>query len=50
MNIKKIVTYFLLALCGLAMVIPFAWMLTTSVKSQLEVNTNKQLEGISKIL
>jgi ABC-type glycerol-3-phosphate transport system permease component len=38
MDFKKIITYFLLALCGLAMIIPFAWMLTTSVKSQLEVN------------
>lgn len=38
MNLKKIITYFLLSLCGLAMIIPFAWMLTTSVKSQLEVN------------
>ncbi|HPR17675.1 MAG TPA: carbohydrate ABC transporter permease [Candidatus Cloacimonadota bacterium] len=38
MNAGKIITYFLLILCGLVMVIPFFWMLTTSVKSQLEVN------------
>lgn len=35
---KKIITYFILSICGLAMVIPFIWMLTTSVKSQLELN------------
>lgn len=38
MNFNKIITYFLLSFCGLAMIIPFAWMLTTSLKSQLEVN------------
>ena len=38
MNIKKITTYLILSICGLVMVIPFIWMLTTSVKSQLEVN------------
>lgn len=38
MNIKKIITYFILSFCGLLMVIPFIWMLTTSVKSQIEVN------------
>lgn len=35
---KKSVSYIILSVCGLLMVIPFIWMLTTSVKSQLEVN------------
>ncbi|MCF7857748.1 MAG: carbohydrate ABC transporter permease [Candidatus Cloacimonetes bacterium] len=35
---KKSISYIILSICGLLMVIPFVWMLTTSVKSQLEVN------------
>jgi len=35
---KKSISYIILSVCGLIMVIPFVWMLTTSVKSQLEVN------------
>ncbi len=35
---RKFLTYFVLIVCGLSMVIPFAWMLSTSVKSQLEIN------------
>ena len=35
---KKSISYIILSVCGLLMVIPFIWMLTTSVKSQLEVN------------
>ncbi|MDP8268125.1 MAG: carbohydrate ABC transporter permease [Candidatus Tenebribacter davisii] len=35
---KKSISYIILSVCGLFMVIPFIWMLTTSVKSQLEVN------------
>ena len=35
---KKLFIYFILIICGLAMVIPFLWMLSTSLKSQLEVN------------
>lgn len=35
---KKSISYIILSICGLFMVIPFVWMLTTSVKSQLEVN------------
>ncbi|MBT3169084.1 MAG: carbohydrate ABC transporter permease [Candidatus Cloacimonetes bacterium] len=35
---KKTITYTILSICGLLMIIPFIWMLTTSVKSQLEVN------------
>jgi multiple sugar transport system permease protein len=38
MKFKKLITYFILSVCGLVMVIPFIWMLTTSVKSQLELN------------
>ncbi|MDY6915476.1 MAG: carbohydrate ABC transporter permease, partial [Candidatus Cloacimonadota bacterium] len=38
MKSKKTITYFLLSLCGLVMIIPFAWMLTTAVKPQLEIN------------
>ena len=38
MNFNKTTTYAILALCGLVMVIPFIWMVTTSVKSQIEVN------------
>ena len=35
---KKSISYIILSICGLFMIIPFIWMLTTSVKSQLEVN------------
>lgn len=38
MYYKKTFTYFLLFLCGLVMIVPFLWMVTTSVKSQMEVN------------
>ncbi len=38
MNFNKSITYTILTLCGLVMVIPFIWMVTTSVKSQIEVN------------
>jgi len=34
----KSITYIVLALCGLAMIIPFLWMVTTALKSQIEVN------------
>lgn len=36
--LKKGILYLVLGVCGLAMVIPFVWMLTTAVKSQSEVN------------
>lgn len=36
--INKGVIYFFLTLFGLTMIVPFIWMITTSVKSQLEVN------------
>ncbi len=35
---KKAVLYLVLSLTGLTMIIPFLWMLSTSVKSPLEVN------------
>ncbi len=35
---KKSISYIILSVCGVLMVIPFIWMVTTSVKSQLEVN------------
>ncbi len=35
---RRSISYIILSVCGLLMVIPFIWMLTTSVKSQLEVN------------
>ncbi len=35
---RKSISYIILSVCGLFMVIPFIWMITTSVKSQLEVN------------
>ncbi len=38
MNLKKSISFLILSVCGLVMVIPFLWMVTTSVKSQLEVN------------
>ncbi|HCX73890.1 MAG TPA: ribokinase [Candidatus Cloacimonas sp.] len=38
MEPKKTFTYLMLIICGLVMVIPFVWMLTTAVKSQLEIN------------
>lgn len=31
-------TYFMLALCGAIMIIPFLWMVSTSLKSQIEIN------------
>ncbi|MBW6515345.1 MAG: carbohydrate ABC transporter permease [Candidatus Cloacimonetes bacterium] len=34
----KFIAYFLLVLFGLAMVIPFVWMMTTAVRSQIEFN------------
>ncbi|MDP8232371.1 MAG: carbohydrate ABC transporter permease [Candidatus Zophobacter franzmannii] len=37
-KIKKLIIYTILAICGLMMVVPFLWMLTTSLKSQTEVN------------
>ena len=38
MNFKKSFIYLMLIICGLTMIIPFLWMVTTAVKSQLEVN------------
>lgn len=38
MQDKKLFAYIILGLCGLFMIMPFAWMLSTSVKSQLEIN------------
>jgi len=38
MQNKNIFTYIILSLCGLFMIMPFAWMLATSVKSQFEIN------------
>ena len=38
MKDKKIFTYIILGLCGIFLIMPFAWMLSTSVKSQLEIN------------
>lgn len=38
MNFKKTIIYIVLSLCGISMVIPFLWMLTTSIKPQFEVN------------
>ncbi|MBN2460927.1 MAG: carbohydrate ABC transporter permease [Candidatus Cloacimonetes bacterium] len=38
MRTRTPVIYFLLLLCGISMVIPFVWMVTTAVKSPLEVN------------
>ena len=35
---KKSIIYLILILCGIIMIIPFIWMITTAVKSQLEVN------------
>jgi len=35
---RKFLIYFVLIVCGISMVIPFVWMLSTSVKSQLEIN------------
>ncbi|MBC8526512.1 MAG: carbohydrate ABC transporter permease [Candidatus Cloacimonetes bacterium] len=40
--VKKIfgkgITYFLLIICGLVMVVPFLWMVSTSLKSQTDIN------------
>lgn len=36
--IGKIIAYTLLTLFGLAMIIPFVWMMTTAVRSQIEFN------------
>ena len=38
MKLNKTINYTILFICGLSMIIPFLWMLTTSVKSQSEVN------------
>jgi multiple sugar transport system permease protein len=38
MKIKNSLIYLILFICGISMVIPFIWMVTTAVKSQLEVN------------
>lgn len=38
MKLNKTISYTILFICGLSMIIPFLWMLTTSVKSQSEVN------------
>ncbi len=38
MMYRKSLIYFVLAVCGLGMITPFLWMLTTSIKTQLEVN------------
>ncbi len=35
---KKLLIYFVLFICGIIMIIPFVWMATTAVKSQMEVN------------
>ncbi len=35
---KKSLIYLVLFICGITMVTPFVWMVTTAVKSQLEVN------------
>lgn len=35
---SKSITYTVLILCGLFMIVPFLWMLSTSMKDQLEVN------------
>ena len=37
-NMGKIITYTLLTICGIAMIMPFIWMVSTSLKSQFEVN------------
>ncbi len=37
-KIRSILTYTILSICGFLMVVPFIWMITTSVKSQQEVN------------
>jgi ABC-type glycerol-3-phosphate transport system permease component len=38
MDFKKTIIYLILGFCGISMVIPFLWMLTTSIKPQFEVN------------
>jgi ABC-type glycerol-3-phosphate transport system permease component len=38
MNWNKSITYTILIVCGISMVVPFLWMLTTAVKSQFEIN------------
>jgi multiple sugar transport system permease protein len=38
MKFKNSIIYLILIICGIIMVIPFVWMVTTAVKSQLEVN------------
>ncbi|MBN1326722.1 MAG: carbohydrate ABC transporter permease, partial [Candidatus Cloacimonetes bacterium] len=35
---RKYIIYLILAVCGISMIIPFVWMITTAVKSPLEVN------------
>ncbi len=37
-KIRSIIKYTILAICGFLMVVPFLWMMTTSIKSQQEVN------------
>lgn len=37
-KVNKTITYTILSLCGIFMILPFFWMLSTSVKTQLEVN------------
>lgn len=38
MKFGKFLIYLVLSICGLMMITPFLWMVTTSIKSQLEVN------------
>jgi multiple sugar transport system permease protein len=38
MKDKKLFTYLILSLCGIFLIMPFAWMLSTSLKSQTEIN------------
>lgn len=49
----KYFTYLMLILCGLVMIIPFLWMITTSLKSQSEINKGSSgfipLETVSYI-
>ncbi|RLC47077.1 MAG: carbohydrate ABC transporter permease [Candidatus Cloacimonadota bacterium] len=39
--IGRVITYTLLIICGLVMIIPFVWMVTTALKSQKEVNEGR---------
>jgi len=38
MKFKNSIIYVILMICGISMIIPFIWMITTAVKSQIEVN------------